>query len=320
MNNRIVSIVVFAFLIVSCRQLNLVLKEDFATNTTSKWYFTDKSNRYLNLILEKDSLLVIFDTGGGDILTVTNPKFEIDPKRVIKKERKLGDALSNNKKYISYSINFAQSPLFDASNMNILVGYKPVESFRCDSVLSTYGILGTNFYSYKQNLLIDYSSGFLQFLENKNQYEGFFEADAKFNTWTGKIFIKLFINGVSDYFLFDTGNLTELQIDSSFQAKANLGLSTHIEAFTFGANSSYVSTKKEIYTNKKIRFIKGDALSENTSSISYSNTLNANILNLHLIKKYNWILDYTNKKLYFQPYEKNRNRNVDFNKKNKTKG
>jgi hypothetical protein len=302
----ILSLTVY-ILFVSCKQINLLLKENFATNNTDKWHFTNKSNKYLTLIIQGDTTVVFFDTGGGDILTLYNPKFNIDKAKIINNGRKVVDVLHNSKKYISYVIDSVKSPLFTATNMNIYISYKEAESFYCDSVVSTYGILGTNFYSYKKTLFLNYDKGYLQFLESKPMYEGFYEADAKFDYWSSKIYIKLTINGATDFFIFDTGNSTELQVDSSFNQKMNLDKPIIIESLTSGANTSHSPTKKRIYPYKKIFLGNIDTSLGNTTTVGYSNAINTNILNLHLIQKYNWIIDYTNKKLYFKPLERKAN-------------
>jgi hypothetical protein len=169
---------------------------------------------------------------------------------------------------------------------------KTENSLGCNNMLYD-GILGQFFEDLKKPIAINYEKGFIELLDANFDTTGYIPMDVKFNWITNMMSLKLNINGIEDYYLFDTGNQLTLSVDKKlikpFEKKV-----AGINTYALGVNNIRLLKHYDIYNGE---FILGNKFSFN-SSFALDSSSDRSILNQGFIKKFNWIIDKKNKGAY----------------------
>ena len=147
-----------------------------------------------------------------------------------------------------------------------------------------------NFVDEDVPVVLDFKKNQIQPYTKDIDLQNYGQSDMKVEL-TGLIKLKLSVDGVSDWYIFDTGAITTVINEKQYpQAKR--------EDYTIMLDKN--KTKKmSKYLQIPIRL----GSKEFRCDVGNSEGINRNILGILFIKHFNWILDFENNKVYFQRVE-----------------
>lgn len=190
-----------------------------------------------------------------------------------------------------------ENDLFKSDNTVFVVISDFNDLDKCLELQVTGGFYGKYFLDKILNLNFEQQKLFILDSLKKITYT---EIESKFFD-LAQVRIKLTINGKSEWFHFDTGNIMHPII---LKSKSEI-INDKVEDFIVKSNKFSLKEKENqtfYYEDFKIDF--GD---EQISSYVISNSgikdYKYNNVGIQFIKRYNWILDYKNKKVYYKKYE-----------------
>jgi hypothetical protein len=294
-----------SFILSSCKEFKSILSANTTPIYGNKLYFSNANKSTVKVVINGVQYDLVFDTGGADLVTLFNPKFELNSSKILNKARKSTDGFGNKKSSIAYNLDSVGTTIFKASNMysHIKIDTSNNKSI-CPKDNPLQGLIGTNFYSDYKQLLINYEDGYLMYIDNNFNKANYILAKSKFSGITNKIFLKIIVNGIAGYFLFDTGNMSTTYVSKDFYEKLPQGTETIYEILQFGANSNNVAVRHKLQYNVDFKFNNNTVDTSYKANISFAEQVKDNILSLSFIKRFNWIIDYNTKQIYYQPFPK----------------
>ncbi|MBF6607142.1 MAG: hypothetical protein ITG00_00195 [Flavobacterium sp.] len=191
------------------------------------------------------------------------------------------------KKIISDSISFQT---FSSQLQPFILNDGNFSQSQCVPAIQSQGLLGLDaFQGSKDKLHLNYNENVLEWFADvvPSAYQ---PVDAKF-TRQG-IFIKIKINDVYDYFLFDSGADVSLLVKDKFQTEPVAIFETYFSTFqnkeVFLSSTAYHYFAETEFCSIKIPNI----------IITKTENIDRNILGFLFIKSFNWLIDFKNKRLY----------------------
>jgi predicted aspartyl protease len=289
------------------------MKQEIKTTQSKTVSFTLKENKIvLPLVIKDKNYNFIFDTGAStSIITdksiITN---QLDTNKLVK----LPDNTKIKVKEAVYNVNFG---ILKSTNKVFNTVY--VKKNICDT-LSNSGILGVDFFSLvsqEKIIELNFDNSRITLISKKEKIKSNFpeytEVKSHFSMLkTPSIFLSL--DGISKpkKFLFDTGFDYGLHIKSKYLdivVKDSMSVFYGISPLVTIDNMYSSKKHKSIYFyNLKIEFNN----SKIKMPITTSSKIKLNIVGMEFIKKFNWILDFKNKKIYASK-NKNYNSILNFN-------
>lgn len=293
-------------LLFSCKTIKQVLKEDVQIKKGGVTKFEMIGN---GIILTDDKIdnksaeyPFLFDTGTTSTLITDTTIIDNFSRRDFASFGSI--KVPNDKKIKKKTVNIDfENSLFKAKNLYVPI--VNIDSISCaNSVFD--GIIGVSQFNGGMTEKIDPSILEINFDENKIKIlpKDFDKAGFEIvNSVMKKInhfYILLEINGIKDYYLFDTGNGGNIIVNSKIVKLDNLSPSSEREGINHftAAGLDKISIKKT-YKNVDIFIGKEKGVSDVEISTSISN---ANV-GMDFIRQFNWILDWKNKKIYAQKRE-----------------
>jgi hypothetical protein len=288
---KIVLLSLLAF--ISCGEYRAIMSEETKNYKDAKIYFADSKQDILDVSLNNVKHRLLFDTGAGATLLYT-PKFLINTNKKIRKRNIYGFDKKIKTEAYNYSLDSLKTAAFMIKNKYLFIK-ENVETSCSDSLLYD-GILG-NFVDSEYLLELNYEEGYIQFVDHLEKEE-YIEIDAKFNTYTGKFTVNLEVDGITDNFLFDTGNKSVTLLNKNVFLKPGEKMYT-IESINFAVGNLQVPIKVDIY--QKIFNLNGQLKFDFPVGIDTSSE--RSVLNKNFIEKFNWFIDAKNAKVYCKPID-----------------
>lgn len=283
------------FFFISCREYKALMAEQSKFDFEKKLLFNDESKESFNVDINGINHNLFFDTGAG-ITLINNPKFTLSENRIIRQKQIFGFDKKTVSTSTTYSVDSIKTNIFTTKNKYLYLS--KIENSKNCSKEKYDGIFGFFFSEIQNEIELNYQIGFIKILEKEIDKTGYIPLDAKFNSTSGKFDVKININGISDYFLFDTGNKTGILLNNEVYKI----LTEKITTFTMlnnAVNNTITKTKFDIYQSI---FKLSDDLIFN-QYIGVDETSKRSILNQQFIKKFNWIIDRKNNKVYCKPID-----------------
>ncbi|CAM3471344.1 hypothetical protein FLLO111716_12945 [Flavobacterium longum] len=273
--------------LMSCAEYKARMAEETQNFINRKVYFSDDNREFVSVSINGISHELFFDTGAG-ITLLYRPKFTVDQKKKIREKSVYGFDKKTKIESFNYSADSMQTSMFKVTHKYLYVS--PYRRNLCDGSVKTDGILGS-FYESDAMLELNYSEGYLQFTERLPEGD-WMPLEAKFSDYTGKVYIRLNVNGTEDFFLFDTGNKTMTMLNRKVFSGFEKGEYT-ISSLTNTIGNTPVKIEMQI---NNARF--------NLPGLSFDfpigvdQTSERSILNKALISKFDWVFDRRNGKVY----------------------
>lgn len=274
-------------ILVSCAEYKAMMAEKTENFAGRKVYFTDVDRDLVSVSINGTPHELYFDTGAG-ITLLYRPKFSVDQRKKIREKSVYGFDKKTTIESFNYSADSMQTDMFRVTRKYLYVS--PFRQDLCSGVATSDGILG-NFYESDLKFELNYSEGYLRFIDNLPQ-GNWMPLDAKFSAYTGKIYVRLNIDGIEDFFLFDTGNKTMTMLNR----KVFLGFGKGEYTITSIANTiGNVPVTMEMQIHKARFDLPGLSFD---FPIAIDQTSERSILNKTLIAKFDWVFDRFNGKAY----------------------
>lgn len=296
------------FILVSCKSYNDFVEQEYKLKEFSKQTFLLKENKpLLELSINNHQGVFLFDTG-ANISLIKDSIFlsKIINNQNLRKSRSLSNASGLRVNSYKIKIDEIKSPIFDSKK--IFFSYfelknKKMSNEECLNLKDldkTVGIIGLdNFISSNKTVLFDFDNNSIEiFNENVSKF-GFTEAVGEIQKLNGKIYVELILNDKKIKFLFDTGNSGGLFIKENefenfipdFEGEMMIG--------TFNGISNQ---KIKIYDNVTV---KGFFNSKEKQTVTSFKPFATNTMGMKFLNKFNWLIDFKNKKIYFQRNKNN---------------
>lgn len=294
-SEKVFLFIITLFVLQSCGLLNMMVDEEFETVSDSLDF--DLKNNVLTFPVKLNDIetSLLFDTGS------TLP-FLYDDKvlnnYIPEKISKFGKV-----NYFGNKLDFYRTPLslqtelFKSDNTVFVVIPDFYALNECSKREVTGGFYSKYFLDKILNLNFEQRKLFILDSPKKTTYT---EIESKFFGLT-QIQINLNINGKNEWFHFDTGNTLYPII---LHSKSEI-IEGKVEDYIVKSNRLSLIEKENqtsYYENFKIKF--GDE--EVISYVIFNTGIKDNKYNnvgLEFIKRYNWIVDYKNKKVYYENYQ-----------------
>ena len=297
----------------NCKSLSNYLNQEIKTTQNNKITFELKENQIvLPVNLKNKKYNFIFDT--GTTTSIITDKSIITEQLDFDKLVKLPDNTKIKVKEQIFNVNLgilkSTNKVFNTFQVNKNICNKSNNS----------GILGVDFFSLvgqEKIIELNFDNSTISLIEKKEdiktKFYNYEEIESSFSVLRNPS-IYLSIKGVSKpiKFLLDTGFDYGLHLNSKLESKVEkdsiatfVGISGPI-TITEGINEKTKNSIKFYNT-----FLKLNGLKIKTPALT-SSPIKLNIIGMEFIKKFNWIIDFEDKKIYVQKnkgYDLNSNHN-----------
>lgn len=301
-------IFLIAFIFASCKSFKEYSNQEYVLKENSKQNFIYSSNKpLLEVSINNHKGLFLFDTGATTSI-ITDSIFlnSIKTTTNLKKSTSIKNASGLQIQGYKILTNQITSDLFDSKN--ILFSYYKVDEnkltinncFANNENNSRIGILGMNhFMQSEKTIALNFDENTIQVVEDSFDKTDFIELKAELKITRKKIIIPLEINHKTIEFLFDTGNSGGLftkdgEISETIPAEEGEMLLGNFDSF---------STQTIKYF--KNLNISNFPISIENQNITSFNPFHTNSMGMKFISKFNWIIDFKNKKVYIKKNKNN---------------
>ncbi|MEW5677401.1 retropepsin-like aspartic protease [Flavobacterium enshiense] len=287
MKGKILFLSVFVFF-TNCKSYRDFLKIDkeYVTNVPDKL----NDGRIVNGRIEGKNVSLLFDTGATKSVLFN---FDVIGRESILKKSNGGIFVKGAsgrifiRKYVTDSIVFNS---FRSLYQPLLLIDNDV-NHNCNKNYNYDGLLGIDAFFENDNLLLlDHEKGELKIVVEKN--EDYMPIDCEFGKKS--IYIKGEIGKEKKLFLFDTGADVSILINK-VNDKFPVLEEVEMLVSTINNNRDFKVSKTIFY---QLDLVNIGGLNIENPLISCVSTMNQNLVGYNFIKKYNWIIDFKNKKLY----------------------
>lgn len=277
----------------SCNEYKTIASEQSKFNFNKKMFFNDENKESINVNFNGVEHNLFFNTGTL-VTLINNAKFNLKKERIFKQK----NIYNLNRKIVSvlttYKIDSVESNLFSVKDKYLYISKRENEN-NCSNDKQN-GILGSFFSETKNEIELNYEHGFIQISDKPIDKTKYIPLESKFSS-SGMLYVKMEVNGMSDFFLFDTGNKTSIFINKEFYKVLPKKAAT-LSILTFTTNNSIVKTKFDIHQSL---FKLSDRLF--FSQYVGIDSSKESVLDLQFIKEFNWIIDSKNNKVYCKPID-----------------
>jgi hypothetical protein len=281
--------------IISCKEYKALRSESTNYNDDLKLPFNSNENEFIDVDINGIKHNLFFDTGAG-VTLISNAMFTIENEKIIRQRKIYGFDKKTSSTAITYTADYMSTNLFRTINKYMFIS-KSENILNCSKVRYD-GILG-NFFSQinaEKDIILNYEKGFIEIVEKNNDKIGYHPLEAKFSLFSGKFYVKLEINGVKDFFLFDTGNKTGILLNKKVFKTLPDKIVT-ISTINYAVNNTILKSSFNIYQMKMT--ISDDLIIDQSVAIDLESK--RSVLNQQFIKKFNWIIDRKANRVYCKP-------------------
>lgn len=279
---KILPIVVLAVL-VSCKEYKALMAEETKFNLEKKIMFNNEDKESFNVDINGVEHNLFFDTGAG-VTLINKPKFDLISNKIIKQKLIYGFNKKTKSSSITYSVDSVKTSLFTTKDKYLYIS--DIENIKNCSNQKYDGILGNFFLEVENEIELNYEKGFIEISNNPISKSGYIMLESKFNSNSGKFSVKISVNDIFDYFLFDTGNKTGIILNEEIYRNLSKKITT-LCTMNEAVNSTIIKAEFDIYQSI---FKLSDDLAFN-QYVAIDKTSKRSVLNQQFIKKFNWIID-----------------------------
>lgn len=305
---------ILIFTLISCKEYKALMSERTFYNCNQKLFFKDSTMKTFEVNLNGIKHCLLFDTGAGATL-INNPKFNIEENKKIRERKIYGFEGKSSITSTHYTLDSLNYGFINSNNKSIYLSIHD-SKVSCNKA-NCDGILGNFFNDIDEDkeIELNFSEGFIRINDDKIDKNQYYSYDIQWSSNSGKVYVKLEFDGISDFFLFDTGNYTSIILNNDIfkntknkVAEFSVLLKTIANAEV--KNFSIYDAKFKLANNILIdQYIAKDTNSKR-STLSYN-----------FIRKFNWVIDRKNNKIYCMPIsEKKLNTKYILPKKTKSVG
>jgi hypothetical protein len=302
---NILSLIIVSFTI-SCTSLKDFSNQEYNLIDNGKQkLIINKNQPLIEVSINEHKAYLLFDTGATTSIISDSIFFDkIKSESILKKTKSLTNASGVTLDAYKIITKKISSPIFDSKN--IILSYyklnKNLDNTNCKDTINlnkNQGIIGLNNLIHSEKLIVlNFDENSIEIKNENFDKSNFLPIEAKVETSSKKIIIPIILNKKKINFLFDTGNSGGLLVNE----KEFKNSSCDFEGEMMIGNFNGFSTQKiRIYKNA---IIKGLPIQIENQNITSFNPFLTNTMGMKFISKFNWLLDFKNKKIYIQ---KNKN-------------
>ena len=282
--------------LVCCKAFRQISNQEIVTSNGCEQITFDDKIPLFPLEVDRNKTVFIFDTGAmTSALSDTTIVDNFSEKEVSKFGKLTGaDGKKVSIKRITAHI---KSPLFESLNKTLTLVNMP--SSGCKAKKESYsGIIGLDVFFKKNEILqMDFSSNKVCQLSASQLQEFLFNTEYKLVKskcrWN-QIFIYLSVEGKEYRFHVDTGYTGSIIFPNSDKLNFENKEKIELEGSLFQSVSAITSGKEIIYEKMPVEF----ATQKMEVKTNVSNTIKAQNIGIEFIKCFDWLIDYSNNKVY----------------------
>ncbi|MCY0977147.1 hypothetical protein PGH12_01485 [Chryseobacterium wangxinyae] len=302
---KIITLFVFACTIMSCKEIANAFNQSYIYEKGIELKFNNDSKKTVTANINGQDYNLYFDTGSGADVTINEAKFALKQDKILRQRDISGFDKQSKISSVYYVSDSISSKLFRLKNIPIFItGREEENCFRNDEYEGLINVLTDSDLPVELN----YEKGYIKILDKlQTSPLGYTFLESKFSSMSSVFKIKLFALGRSDFFIFDTGNNGPILLNEDIYTPGKL-----MNSIDYIGNS--VGGTKIV---NRLKMYDADFQMKNTKFVQYvgvSQGSKRSIVNFNFIKKFNWIIDRKNKKVYYKiidveklnnPYNKN---------------
>lgn len=295
----------FAYSITSCKEISNAFNQSYIYEKGIVLNFNNDSKKTVTANINGHDYNLYFDTGSGADVTINEAKFTIKQDKILRQRDISGFDKQSKVSSVYYVTDSISSKLFRLKNIPIFITGKEKETcFRNDEYEGLINVLTDSDLPVELN----YEKGYIKILDKlQTSPPGFTFLESKFSSMSSVFKIKLFALGRSDFFIFDTGNNGPILLNEEVFSPTNLKNSIDYIGSSVGGSQivNHLKMYDADFQMKNTKF---------TQYVGVSQGSKRSIVNFNFIKKFNWIIDRKNKRVYYKiidaaklnnPYHKN---------------
>lgn len=291
----------------SCSEIANAFKQSYIYEKGIVLNFNSDSKKTITADINGQKYNLYFDTGSGADVTINKAKFEVKQDKILRQRDISGFDKQSTVSSLYYVTDSISSKLFRLKNIPIFITGKEDEScFKNDD--NEYEGLINVITDSDLPVELNYEKGYIKILDKlETTPVGYSFIESKFSSLSSVFKIKLFALGRSDFFIFDTGNNGPILLNEDVFTPGKIMNS--IDYIGNSVGGSKVINHLKIYDAdfqmKNVKFMQYIGISAGSKR---------SIVNFNFIKKFNWIIDRKNKRVYYKiidstklnnPYNKN---------------
>ena len=283
----------------SCKMISLITNEEFIMKNSECDFEMIDNRIYLNALVDGHQEKLIFDLGSSsNVILDTSLVSEYYKKKKFNNFFKSKLADGSKVKITYFPVNL-ETELFKFNN-NLVSGLFSNFDNNCNK-LKLKGIVGVGFIGKlnDKTIGINFDNNQLKVINNDELFDvlkDYNEVKSKFKRKHFNIYLT--IGNKEAPFLFDTGNPIELLIHTNDIEIINYDEKTNYIGSPFGTAVDLMKQNSTFYDNVDVKF-NNETVKANVSMILIDGAKYNNV-GMDFIKNYNWIIDYKNKKVYYQ--------------------
>jgi hypothetical protein len=302
---KIILLFVFAYLLTSCKEIANAFNQSYIYEKGVVLNFNNASKKTVTANINGQTYNLYFDTGSGADVTINEAKFDLKQAKILRQRDISGFDKQSKVSSVYYVTDSISSKLFRLKNIPIFItGREKEDCFHNDEYEGLINIMTDSDLPVELN----YEKGYIKILDKLQTAPiGYTFVESKFSSVSSVFKIKLFALGRSDFFIFDTGNNGPILLnDEIFKPKELLNSIDYIGKSVGGSQIvNHLKMYDADFQMKNTKF---------TQYVGISKGSKRSIVNFNFIKKFNWIIDRKNKKIYYKiidatklnnPYSKN---------------
>lgn len=231
-----------------------------------------------------------YDTGAG-VTVIYNPKFNLEKQHKIRERKIYGFDKKVSSTISTYVIDSMACESFVSLRKYLAVGSSL--KMYCGTTAKFDGIVDRFIPDLNAVTDLNYEHGYIRFT-TKPDLTGYVPLEAKFTDYNGIFYIKMSINGISDFFMFDTGNQLATLVNKNLYKLEDPLYTLHNLNTVVGGDA--VPFELQIFpANCSLKDFKFQCM------VAIDDRSERSILNFNFIKQFNWIIDQKNNLVYFKP-------------------
>lgn len=290
-------------LLTSCKILKLVPQEKITLKNNRLSFELIENQMLVNNEINQKAVKLLFDTGAGptvitDSTLITKESME---NKISFGSANLPDGTKLNNTFVQAN---QENEMFYFEKHLVVPFFTSNFSKKCKPDSNIKGIMGMTAMNKLRkdlgelSLKFDFDTNTIVRLtadEVDESIKNYISINAKFIK-RRYIEIELEINGKKDFYLFDTGN-SAFDIITNAKNLSGMNPTIELKGLILQTIKGEVSeSKSSIYKNTPIDL----ANEKEVATIFVNPLIKDNNIGLNFIKKFNWIVDYQNKKVYFK--------------------
>ncbi len=281
---------IWSLFFVSCAEFKAYTHQDAVVLKDSIVHFSTDKMEAITINIDGVPHNFQYDTGAG-VTVIYNPKFNLEKQQKIRERTIYGFDKKVNSTITTYVIDSMASESFVSLRKYLAVGATP-KSY-CETAFKFDGIVDRFVPNLDAATELNYEKGFIRFT-TKPDLTGFIPLEAKFTEYNGIFYIKMSINGITDFFMFDTGNQLATLVNKNLYKLENPLYTLHNLNTVVGGDA--VPFELQIFpANCSLKDFKFQCM------VAIDERSERSILNFNFIKQFNWIIDQKNNLVYFKP-------------------